>query len=134
MRVVRIGEKPEKLHVRVPNAVARSGMSLEAIGLYTFLLSAPSGWHVNFRKNRPWPNGYTTTTAALRELRANDLVTDVTRHQLPDGRFDYVIGVQRKPCEQPVDNAVDNSVDNDAAVSTSPRTVNGTLRKRREDE
>lgn len=129
MRVVRIGEKPEKLHVRVPNAVARSGLSLEAIGLYTYLLSAPTGWHVNFRKGRPWPNGYTTTKAALRELRANDLVTDVSRQQLPDGRFDYVIGVYRKPRKPPVDNPVDNIVDNDAAVSTSPRTVNGTLRK-----
>ncbi len=112
MRVVRIGKQPEKLHVRVPNAVARSGMSLEAVGLYTFLLSAPSGWHVNLRKGRRWPNGYATTRSALEELRANGLVTDVTRQQLPDGRFDYVIGVYRKTCEQPVDNPVENSVDN----------------------
>lgn len=134
MRVVRLGADPNKLHVRVPNEVARSGMSLEAVGLYTYLLSAPTGWHVSLRKGRAWPNGYTTTIAALKELQAAGLVTDVTRQKLPDGRFDYVIGVYRKPRKPPVDNPVENSVDNDAAVSSSPGAVNSTLRKRREDE
>lgn len=129
MRVVRIGDKPETRHVRVPNAIARSRMSLEAIGMYTYLLSVPSGWNVNFRNSRPWPNGYTTTRAALDELRHNGLVTHVVRETLSDGRFDYVIGVHRKPCGQVVDNTVDNTVDNQEAVCSSPRPANSTLRK-----
>lgn len=93
MRVRKIGQPTTEPHVRIPNTIARGGLSLEAIGLYTYLASAPDGWEIGIRHGRPWPTGYRVTLAALAELRGRGLVSETRRKKLADGKFEYVIDV-----------------------------------------
>lgn len=88
-------------YARIPNAIARGGFSLEAVGLYTYLASAPHGWDFSLASSRPWPNGYKATHAALDELRKHGLVSEQRRSRLSDGSFRYFIDVHL--------GAVDNS-------------------------
>lgn len=119
-------------YARIPNAIARGGLSLEAVGLYTYLASAPHGWEFNLASNRPWPNGYKATHAALTELREHGLVSAQRRSQLADGSFQYFIDVHLVPVDNS-DQPVDKSRLIHSAASTPPQAVKAKLRKEKDE-
>ena len=131
------GSIPYRNYVRVPNYVARGGLSLAAVGLYTYLASVPHEFEVNMRDNRPWSDGYDGTKKALEELRLAGLVSSLRRERKKGkagraGQFNYYIYVYRQlaptsnPVENPVENLVGRLVDNLSTVYGSPHTVNRT--------
>lgn len=93
MRIYKAGLPPTEKYARVSNEIARGGLRLETLGLYTYLVSCPEGWHVNIRDNRPFPNGYKATQRALAELRSRNLIGKTKRVQLADGTFQYHVQV-----------------------------------------
>jgi len=129
------GAIPYRNYVRVPNYVARGGLSLAAVGLYTYLASVPQDFEVNLRDDRPWTNGYKATRIALEELRRAGLVSSLRRERKSGkagraGQFDYFIYVYRdrlaptsNPVDVPVENLVGRLVDNLSTVYGPAHTV-----------
>lgn len=119
MKIAKQGPRVERNYVKVPNAIARGGLSLQAVGLYTYLASLPDDATVRFDDERPWSNGRDATRAAMAELRERGIVE--TKAGRDDGRWSHVLIVRLSPAvDNPVDNPVDNSVDNHAPTTGFP--------------